>query len=300
MDTGNQPLHQRDGEHFLKPIQHMLAGFANFDPAVEKKLAVGPDVPKFAVEWAHRRQTSPQQQAVGDLIIVAFYYLLRIGEYTTKGKRTKQTRTRQFRVQDVTFFRRDKTGFLLALPPSASDDSILNADAATLRISNQKNGNLGACVHHEAIAEENIACHVKALGRRVQHIRKYTKNPNTLLGTYWDEVGRGSVTDGMIRIMLKFAANSLGYPARGIPLRRVDTHSLRSGGACALAQAGYSDRAIEKMGRWSPNSQSFKEYIQQQLSTFSQGMSKRMSEVPRFTNMEGTGKATNLRHTTVH
>ena len=96
LDTGDQTLHQRGGEHFLKPLQHMLSGFTNFDPAVEKKLAVGPDVPKFAVEWAHRRQTSPQQQAVGDLIIVAFYYLLRIGEYTTKGKRTKQTHTRQF------------------------------------------------------------------------------------------------------------------------------------------------------------------------------------------------------------
>ena len=58
---GDQPLHQQDKEHFLKPLQHMLAGFSSFDPAVKKKLDVGPDVPKFVVEWAHRRKTSPQQ-----------------------------------------------------------------------------------------------------------------------------------------------------------------------------------------------------------------------------------------------
>ena len=50
---------------------------------------------------------------------------------------------------------------------------------------------------------------------------------------------------------LKFATTSLNYPyLKGIPIDRVDTHSLRSGGANALSLAGYSDRDIQKMGRW--------------------------------------------------
>jgi len=53
LDRGKRPLHQQNGEHYVTPVQHMLAGFANFDPPVEKKLAVGPDVPQFAVRWAH-------------------------------------------------------------------------------------------------------------------------------------------------------------------------------------------------------------------------------------------------------
>mmetsp|Transcript_16345 Transcript_16345/g.26466 ORF Transcript_16345/g.26466 Transcript_16345/m.26466 type:complete len:87 (+) Transcript_16345:1206-1466(+) len=47
------------------------------------------------------------------------------------------------------------------------------------------------------------------------------------------------------------------------------------------------------MDHWVPNSQLFKEYIQQQqhqLSTFSQGMSAAVSWVPRFTNTERTGQ----------
>jgi hypothetical protein len=36
MDTGEHPLHQKGGTHYIKPIQLMLAGFSKFDPAVEK------------------------------------------------------------------------------------------------------------------------------------------------------------------------------------------------------------------------------------------------------------------------
>ena len=50
---------------------------------------------------------------------------------------------------------------------------------------------------------------------------------------------------------LKFETTALNYPyLKGIPIDRVDTHSLRSGGANALLLAGYSDRDIQKMGRW--------------------------------------------------
>ncbi len=48
---------------------------------------------------------------------------------------------------------------------------------------------------------------------------------------------------------LKVAAAILQYTiARGIPIERIDTHSLRSGGANALALSGYSNTQIQKMG----------------------------------------------------
>ena len=109
-----------------------------------------------------------------------------------------------------------------------------------------------------------------------------------------------NVTDKMISYAVKFAASMLSYELRGIPLDRVDTHSLRAGGACALALAGYRDRDIRKMGRWSPDSASFMEYIQQQLSSFSKGMAANMSQVAQFTNMEGMAPREDLRATTLH
>ena len=48
---------------------------------------------------------------------------------------------------------------------------------------------------------------------------------------------------------LKFATTALNYPyLKGVPIERVDTHSLRSGGANALSLAGYINRDIKKWG----------------------------------------------------
>lgn len=280
----------------------MLAGFKNFDPAVEKKLACHPDLPTFACANGYRGRSNPQRQATGDLILIAFYYLLRVGEYTTKTRRhRKRTRTVQFRYKDIVFFRKDEaTGRMVVMPPDASDDEILSADAATLRISNQKNGRAGACVHHDCIATDDpFACPVRALGRRAVHIRKHTRNGNAFICSFWDELGRGDVTDSMISYEVKFAAKALDYPSRGLPLVRMDTHSLRSGGACALKLAGRKDTEIQKMGRWAPNSTAFLEYIQQQLSSFSSGMATQMSRIAQFTNMEGSVQREDRRSLTI-
>ena len=49
--------------------------------------------------------------------------------------------------------------------------------------------------------------------------------------------------------------------------------------------AGYMDRQIQKMGRW--RSDTFKEYISDQLSTFSDGMSTDMKKTFNFVNIAG-------------
>ena len=102
-------------------------------------------------------------------------------------------------------------------------------------------------MHHEAILGFGKGCPVRALGRRVVNIRHNTNNMNAFLCPYWDDVGRGNVTDN-IRYAVKFVAKALNYSERGIPPDRIDTHSLQSGGACALALTGFKDREIMKMG----------------------------------------------------
>ena len=43
----DRPLYQANGR-FIEPVSHMLAGFRTFDPPVQKKLAVHPNLPKKA------------------------------------------------------------------------------------------------------------------------------------------------------------------------------------------------------------------------------------------------------------
>ena len=65
---------------------------------------------------------------------------------------------------------------------------------------------------------------------------------------------------------LKVAATSLDYPSlKGIPVERVNTHSLHSCGANALALDGYLDTQIQTMGRWQAK---FKEYIREELTSY--------------------------------
>jgi hypothetical protein len=154
-------------------------------------------------------------------------------------------------------------------------------------LDNQKNGWKGVCIHQEHNGDI-YHCPVRALGRRFTHIRANTSDiHSTYLSTYFPQPNaRHDITDKYTRATLKLAAIALDYPSRcGIPIDRVDTHSLRSGGANALALNGYSDREIQKMGRW--RSQTFKEYIREELSCYSTGMSTNMKRKFNFVNIAG-------------
>lgn len=264
-----------------------MAGWKKEDPPTVKKLPVEVDIPEYISLCSLRPTATEKDRATADLILIAFYYLLRIGEYTVKGTRNNTKQTAQFRMQDVTFFCTDVHGVLRQLPRNAPAELILTATSATLKLDNQKNGWKGVCIHQEHNGDP-YHCPVRALGRRYTHIRQHTENQHsTFLSTYYMESNtRYDISDRQIRSALKLAAIALDYPSRkGIPIDQVDTHSLRSGGANALALNGYSDREIQKMGRW--RSATFKEYIREELDCFAAGMSTKMKRKFNFVNIAG-------------
>jgi hypothetical protein len=59
-----------------------------------------------------------------------------------------------------------------------------------------------------------------------------------------------SVTDKHIRQAIQEAARATNLPAKGFPLNRLGTHSIRAAGATALAIRGYDGPLICKLGRW--------------------------------------------------
>lgn len=112
--------------------------------------------------------------------------------------------------------------------------------------------------------------------------------------TYFEDGKSSYITDQDIRDAVKMA--------EGHWITRVreahhtissNTHSLRIGGACALALAGYDDTQICKMGRWW--SQAFREYIRENLSNYAdaEGMSKAMKKCHYFVNID-SGTYTNV------
>jgi hypothetical protein len=224
-------------------------------------------------------------QPIGDLSLIAFYYLLRIGEYTVKGKRNNTKQTVQFKLEDVTFFKKTKMGQLRCLPKNVPDHLILAADSATLKLDNQKNGWKGVCVHQETNGDA-FYCPIRALGRRIVHLRHHKAAKSTFFSAYYHDGRKYDVCGKDVSKALKIAATLLEYPeTRRIPIKLIDTHSLRSGGANALSLSGYSDTQIQKMGRW--RGATFKEYIREQLACSSEGMTTNMKRNFKFVNVHG-------------
>ena len=268
--TNTNPTKIVGSDKLLPRLQQMLDGFRKADPPTTKQLPVEADVPEYLVKLGRDPEARELDRAIGDLTMIAFYYLLRIGEYTTKGIRNNSKQTEEFKLGDIMFFRNDAQGNLRCLPRDAHADLIASADGATMKLDNQKNGWKGVCVYQQANGDP-IDCPVRALGRRYLHLRSHGATDCTILSAYYNGGKRFDVTAEHISTALKMAARALEYPIlKGIPIDRINTHSLRSGGANALALSGYSDTQIQKMGRWC--GATFKEYVRSELACFSLGM----------------------------
>ena len=229
------------------------------------------------------KTSDPLTAAIGELILIAFYYLLRVGEYTKpryiycKGKQVKASRTVQFTVGNVGFFKDGKV-----IPRSSSLTLLKSCDSATLKISNQKNGRMGETIHQEAvptITENPIA----ALAQRIHHILQHGGNNESLLCDYWDNDQFHSITSQDVINMVQASAKSLQLDRQAIDPDLIGAHSLQAGGAMALKLHGQSDTTIMKMGRWT--SLTFLQYIHNQIAHLSKDVSKKMSIPLPFLNI---------------
>ena len=128
------PIFETEGEYIL-PVKRLVEGFKRVDPPAIPQMAVPVSVPEKALELAYAT-SSPRKQAAGDLVTIAFYFLLRSGEYTKprkvkrNGKMVRATRTIQFRVCDVGFWKDGKI-----LPRNSPLNILITADSTTMKIS---------------------------------------------------------------------------------------------------------------------------------------------------------------------
>lgn len=257
----------------------MIEGYRRQDPPPKPKLAVPVEVATTAAKAAILSTHNKLDEAINDLVNIAFYFLLRVGEYTYVSSK-KRTRTIQFRVQDITLWRDNHP-----IPNTAPLAELMAADAATLTISNQKNGTRGELIHHETI--DTDTCPTNSLARRIHHIMAATNDPTTQISAYQPKrhADLKHVRSSHINTKVKELVELLGYTSAGYDRRSVSSHSLRAGGAMAMKLNGIDRDTIKKFGRWS--SDTFLMYIHEQISAFSAGVSKQMSTNIKFHNIAG-------------
>ena len=223
-------------------VQRMLAAWKKMDPPATRVKPVPISVVRrIAYVAQHLPTKSHLLLAVTDMIIVAFFFLLRPGEYTD----TSSTDTTPFTFQDVQLHIGDRRLDLRL----ASDVELLHAaTSVSLTFTTQKNG-----IPNEVIrlgrTGDPFLCPVMAIARRIIHLRRANAPPTTPLSRVFDGANILHVTPSLITKTLRDAINFIGFDLGFLP-HEVSARSLRAGGATALLCAKVDPNIIQLLGRW--------------------------------------------------
>ena len=154
LDGQQNPLVEAEGK-YPKKISELLEAYRREDPPSTPKLAVPLSVPRYILA-SNMAKPSAKARTIGDMVLIAFYFLLRVGEYT-HHRPSENRRTKQFRVSDITLWHNN-----IKLNPRLPINELYRlCTAATMSISNQKNGKRCQVIHQEAI--NNECCPIQAL-----------------------------------------------------------------------------------------------------------------------------------------
>lgn len=236
-------------------------------------------LPNSTVQWiANEFLSGPlREQVTSRLIVVAYFFLLRVGEYTPSENQGRTKRTIPLRKCDVRLFRDG-----VPLDRDADLHTLMQATGVTICLENQKNGVKNQTLYHDASGDP-LLCPVRAMAFLLHQLRGLPDD--TPLGSYRDGTNPllARVRASDIRAMVRLGAVNDHLDAAGYDLSRIGSHSLRSGGAVRLKMAGADDGLIKKLGRWS--SQTYERYIQPHIGPITRGLSARMAIPLRYWNV---------------
>jgi len=183
---------------------------------------------------------SPLLCATADMIIIAFFFLLRPGEYTDSPSDTVP-----FTFGDVQLCIGNRRLNLLTSPIQ----ELREARFATLTFTDQKNGVRGEVIGLGRSGDPFV-CPVLAIIRRVIHLREHSAPMSTPLArVYHSTNAKSKVTPALITKTLRDAVRYLGTDLGFLP-EDVSARSLRAAGATALLVGKVDTNVITLLGRW--------------------------------------------------
>ena len=190
------------------------------------------------------------------MICIAFYFLLRPGEYT--GTTNDDA---AFRLDDVSLFLGSRKLNLTSAP----DRELEAATSTSLYFTTQKNQRKGDSIAHGKSLHP-LCCPVRSITRFVlRHRTYYRRNGRPLdlrakLATYYNNNKLLCIRAVDITKQLRFSATAL-ETTTGIQPARISARSLRAGGAMALLCAHTDKETIKLLGRW--HSDAMMQYLHQ-------------------------------------
>lgn len=178
--------------------------------------------------------------AARDLMIIAFFFLMRPGEYCNSSGQSHP-----FKIQDVQFYQES----CLLNHMTASEQSLQHCSFITLTFTTQKNAVRGERVGH-APSGDPLMCPVQALVRRILHLRLNGAAPDSPIHHYYPAYRSRPlpVTAQTITNLLRQTVHL--FPQLNLDVAKVSARSLRATGAMALLTANVDPIWVPLHGRW--------------------------------------------------
>jgi len=233
-------------------LQRQLRAYKKLDAPPARVKPIPITIIIYILQVAYNSPTSDEARAaVADMICIAFYYLLRPGEYT--GTTSDDG---AFNIEDVTLHLGDRRLNLL----TCKDFEIEAATSASYTFTTQKNGKRNDVISH-ARSGDNLCCPVKATIRRILYHRKHNTSHDKPLASYYRKKRLITIKAKDITDALR-TATTCNEHITGISSSEISARSLRAGGAMALLCGRVDANLIMMLGRW--HSDAMMRYLHQQ------------------------------------
>jgi len=250
-------------------LSRQLSAYKKEDPPPHRVKPIPLPIIGYAADMC-RLANTPYANALADMLLLGFYFLLRPGEYA----RTSNPDATPFRKCDVHLMIHNRR----LHPYQATHAELNQVNFVGLEFTNQKNGvrseivGLGPSGHH-------TWCPIKALLSRIQHLRSYHAPMQSPIYLYLDGTWRYIDTTALTT-QLRLTVSTMGQHY-GLQPDDISIRSLRASGAMALLCARVDTDTIRLLGRW--RSDEMLRYLHVQTYPIVAPLASRMLQQGNFT-----------------
>jgi hypothetical protein len=280
--VNENPCHVQGSDKVIHQLRDLYATFRREDPAPKRAWPVPTGIILNLDSIKHHSRVAPAKiEAIRDLTILAFFYLLRPGEYahTKTNECEGETLCSPFKLQDLRFSipqgPREPTRELQEATKLSLND-LNRANRCTMVFSDQKNSIKGEYATHNSNGDTTF-CPVRAAARRAAHLNHCQASGTTPIHTYYVQ-HKGQLVPKKVRSKditnLLRAVAAKQQHLTGIPPDKLSARSLRAGGATAMLDARVDENYLRIFGRW--RSDAMFHYFRTTSLTYTEGLSKVM------------------------
>jgi hypothetical protein len=220
-------------------IQRQIKSYHKVDDPPRRVKPIPVTIILYILAQAFGVPRNDEELAIADMIVIAFFFLLRPGEYT--GTTADDT---PFRLEDVALYIRDRRLDVL----TASTAELDAATSVSYKFTTHKNGTRDEKLV-QGLSGDSKCCPVKATARRIKYHRAKNSKPTVPIASYYHAHRRTAIKAKYITDTLRHVM-TMNYHRTGIHATEVSARSLRAGGAMAMMCSKIDMNNICMMGRW--------------------------------------------------